>query len=76
MNFRFIFFDPFELNFVWVRWGVGGCCVGFQDRLTFSPSLQCLLVKGWKAGASWSFPRGKRNKDEEDHTCAVREVSF
>lgn len=36
--------------------------------------FQCLLVKGWK-GASWSFPRGKKNKDEEDHTCAVREVS-
>lgn len=36
--------------------------------------FQCLLVKGWKASASWSFPRGKKNKDEEDHTCAVREV--
>ncbi|KAI3849734.1 hypothetical protein MKW98_026648 [Papaver atlanticum] len=35
---------------------------------------RCLLVKGWKSGASWSFPRGKRNKDEEDHTCAAREV--
>ncbi|XP_024400126.1 mRNA-decapping enzyme subunit 2 [Physcomitrium patens] len=35
---------------------------------------RCLLVKGWKAGASWSFPRGKKNKDEEDSTCAVREV--
>ncbi|KAI3929043.1 hypothetical protein MKX01_029572 [Papaver californicum] len=34
---------------------------------------RCLLVKGWKIGASWSFPRGKKNKDEEDHTCAVRE---
>lgn len=34
---------------------------------------RCLLVKGWK-GTSWSFPRGKKNKDEEDHTCAVREV--
>ena len=34
---------------------------------------QCLLVKGWK-GTSWSFPRGKKNKDEEDHTCAIREV--
>eukprot|EP00262_Sarcandra_glabra_P019309 TRINITY_DN7249_c0_g1_i2.p1 TRINITY_DN7249_c0_g1~~TRINITY_DN7249_c0_g1_i2.p1 ORF type:complete len:142 (-),score=15.07 TRINITY_DN7249_c0_g1_i2:630-1055(-) len=21
---------------------------------------RCLLVKGWKAGASWSFPRGKK----------------
>ncbi|OVA18076.1 NUDIX hydrolase domain [Macleaya cordata] len=35
---------------------------------------RCLLVKGWKVGASWSFPRGKKNKDEEDHTCAIREV--
>ncbi|KAI5648669.1 hypothetical protein M9H77_34674 [Catharanthus roseus] len=34
---------------------------------------RCLLVKGWK-GSSWSFPRGKKNKDEEDHACAVREV--
>ncbi|KAK8609613.1 hypothetical protein V6N13_062058 [Hibiscus sabdariffa] len=34
---------------------------------------RCLLVKGWK-GTSWSFPRGKKNKDEEDHACAVREV--
>ncbi|CAK9136117.1 unnamed protein product [Ilex paraguariensis] len=34
---------------------------------------RCLLVKGWK-GTSWSFPRGKKNKDEEDHECAIREV--
>ena len=33
-----------------------------------------LLVKGWKKGASWSFPRGKINKDEPDLDCAVREV--
>lgn len=32
-------------------------------------------MKGWK-GTSWSFPRGKKNKDEEDHACAIREVSF
>ncbi|KAL2609836.1 hypothetical protein R1flu_028409 [Riccia fluitans] len=38
------------------------------------PFERCLLVKGWKPGASWSFPRGKKNKDEEDHKCAVREV--
>ncbi|XP_022134263.1 mRNA-decapping enzyme subunit 2-like [Momordica charantia] len=34
---------------------------------------RCLLVKGWK-GSSWSFPRGKKSKDEEDHACAIREV--
>lgn len=33
-----------------------------------------LLVKGWKKGASWSFPRGKINKDEDDLECAIREV--
>ncbi|KMZ63747.1 mRNA decapping enzyme 2 [Zostera marina] len=35
---------------------------------------RCLLVKGWKSGASWSFPRGKKSKHEEDHDCAIREV--
>lgn len=33
-----------------------------------------VLVKGWKKGASWSFPRGKINKDEDDLDCALREV--
>lgn len=35
---------------------------------------QVLLVKGWKKGANWSFPRGKINKDERDLDCAVREA--
>ena len=35
---------------------------------------EVLLVKGWKKGASWSFPRGKINKDEKDLDCAIREV--
>lgn len=33
-----------------------------------------LLVRGWKSGSSWSFPRGKINKDEPDLNCAIREV--
>ncbi|KAH8696166.1 Dcp2, box A domain-containing protein [Talaromyces proteolyticus] len=33
-----------------------------------------VLVKGWKKNASWSFPRGKINKEEKDLDCAVREV--
>lgn len=33
-----------------------------------------VLVKGWKKSASWSFPRGKINKEEKDLDCAVREV--
>jgi len=35
---------------------------------------KCILVKGWKASAGWSFPRGKINKGEMDVACAVREV--
>lgn len=35
---------------------------------------QVVLVKGWKKSATWSFPRGKINKDEQDFDCAVREV--
>ncbi|KAJ9660887.1 mRNA-decapping enzyme subunit 2 [Coniosporium apollinis] len=35
---------------------------------------QVVLVKGWKKGARWSFPRGKINKGEDDLDCAVREV--
>ena len=31
---------------------------------------ECVLVKGWKKGANWSFPRGKINKDENDLDCA------
>ncbi|KAK4138198.1 hypothetical protein BT67DRAFT_446363 [Trichocladium antarcticum] len=33
-----------------------------------------VLVKGWKKGANWSFPRGKINKNEDDLDCAIREV--
>ncbi|KAI9206496.1 Dcp2, box A domain-containing protein, partial [Polychytrium aggregatum] len=33
-----------------------------------------LLVKGWKAGSGWGFPKGKINKDEPLTSCAVREV--
>lgn len=35
---------------------------------------EVLLVKGWKKSGTWSFPRGKINKDESDIDCAVREA--
>jgi mRNA-decapping enzyme subunit 2 len=35
---------------------------------------KCVLVKGWKSGSSWSFPRGKIDQDEDDRDCAIREV--
>ncbi|KAI5807007.1 hypothetical protein EDC01DRAFT_10082 [Geopyxis carbonaria] len=33
-----------------------------------------VLVKGWKNGSSWSFPRGKIDQDEDDRDCAIRET--
>ena len=33
-----------------------------------------LLVKGYGHKASWTFPKGKVNEEEEEHNCAVREV--
>ncbi|KAK4046033.1 mRNA-decapping enzyme subunit 2 [Microbotryomycetes sp. JL201] len=35
---------------------------------------KALLVKGWQKGSTWSFPRGKINKNETQAACAVREV--
>ncbi|KAF2204138.1 hypothetical protein GQ43DRAFT_478455 [Delitschia confertaspora ATCC 74209] len=35
---------------------------------------QAVLVKGWKKGAKWSFPRGKINQNEPNLDCAIREV--
>lgn len=35
---------------------------------------QVVLVKGWKKGANWSFPRGKINQNEPNLDCAIREV--
>ncbi len=42
--------------------------------LTQFTCAKVLLVKGWQKGASWSFPRGKINKEETEGMCAVREV--
>lgn len=33
-----------------------------------------LLVQGFWHRASWGFPKGKINVDEEPHNCAIREV--
>ncbi|KAJ3069963.1 mRNA-decapping enzyme subunit 2 [Podochytrium sp. JEL0797] len=35
---------------------------------------QVLLVRGWKSGSGWGFPKGKINKEEPEAECAVREV--
>lgn len=49
--------------------------VPVRGAIILNPTMdKCLLVKGWKKGASWSFPRGKINKDEDDLVCAIREV--
>lgn len=39
-----------------------------------SDASKVLLVKGYKANSSWSFPRGKINENEQPRDCAIREV--
>ncbi|RKO95685.1 hypothetical protein CAUPRSCDRAFT_8947, partial [Caulochytrium protostelioides] len=39
-----------------------------------SDHRKCLLVRGFKAGSNWGFPKGKINKEEAEHRCAAREV--
>ena len=35
---------------------------------------KCVMVKGYKSGSSWGFPKGKINKSEPEEVCGVREV--
>eukprot|EP01100_Stratorugosa_tubuloviscum_P007793 TRINITY_DN320_c0_g3_i2.p1 TRINITY_DN320_c0_g3~~TRINITY_DN320_c0_g3_i2.p1 ORF type:complete len:437 (+),score=122.11 TRINITY_DN320_c0_g3_i2:79-1389(+) len=35
---------------------------------------KCLLVRGFRKSESWSFPRGKADRDESEADCAIREV--
>ena len=49
--------------------------VPVRGAIMLNPDMtEVVLVKGWKKGANWSFPRGKINKDESDIDCAIREV--
>eukprot|EP00743_Colponemidia_sp_Colp-15_P004646 GILK01005007.1.p1 GENE.GILK01005007.1~~GILK01005007.1.p1 ORF type:complete len:491 (-),score=54.17 GILK01005007.1:172-1644(-) len=48
--------------------------VPVYGAIVLNPSLdKCLLVRSYK-GSSWSFPRGKINKDEGEVACAIREM--
>ncbi|RXK34654.1 hypothetical protein M231_08089 [Tremella mesenterica] len=35
---------------------------------------KCVMVRGYKTNAGWSFPRGKINSGEAEEACAIREV--
>lgn len=49
--------------------------VPVRGAILLNPEMdEVVLVKGWKKGANWSFPRGKINKGEADLDCAIREV--
>ncbi|WWC58153.1 uncharacterized protein I303_100688 [Kwoniella dejecticola CBS 10117] len=47
------------------------CCGGI---LINKDGDKCLMVRGFKSNAGWSFPRGKINLEESEVACAVREV--
>lgn len=43
--------------------------------IILNPELdKCVMVKGYKSGSAWGFPKGKINKDEPEMSCATREV--
>lgn len=49
--------------------------VPVNGAIMLDPTLEkCLLVRGYKSNAGWGFPRGKVAKDEDDVSCAIREV--
>ncbi|WWC85845.1 uncharacterized protein L201_000712 [Kwoniella dendrophila CBS 6074] len=47
------------------------CCGGI---LINKIGDKCLMVRGYKSNAGWSFPRGKINLEESEEACAIREV--
>ncbi|WWC66798.1 uncharacterized protein I206_100704 [Kwoniella pini CBS 10737] len=47
------------------------CCGGI---LINQDGDKCLMVRGFKSNAGWSFPRGKINLEESEVACAIREV--
>ncbi|WVW81843.1 hypothetical protein I302_103841 [Kwoniella bestiolae CBS 10118] len=47
------------------------CCGGI---LINKDGDKCLMVRGYKSSAGWSFPRGKINLEESEEACAIREV--
>jgi hypothetical protein len=55
---------------------MGGLTAGMLRIAQRRVCAQCVLVKGWKSTASWGFPKGKINLEEEKWKCAVREVRF
>jgi 8-oxo-dGTP pyrophosphatase MutT (NUDIX family) len=61
-----------EIRSTWVQYKTS---VPVCGAIILNKSMdRALLVRGIGSGASWSFPRGKINKDEPSTTCAIREV--
>ncbi|KAK9829260.1 hypothetical protein WJX72_004839 [[Myrmecia] bisecta] len=49
--------------------------VAVLGAIILNPAMdKVLMVRGYKSGASWTFPRGKISKAEADAACAIREV--
>ena len=49
--------------------------VPVRGAILLDPKMnKCLLVRGFKEGSSWGFPRGKLSLNESDEECAAREV--
>jgi mRNA-decapping enzyme subunit 2 len=60
---------------IYQQWRYYKVQVPVCGAIMFNPQrTHVLLVKSWGAKGSWSFPRGKINKNESEIACAIREV--
>eukprot|EP00889_Picochlorum_renovo_P004602 jgi/Picre1/31632/NNA_006983.t1 len=49
--------------------------VPVRGAILLDPKMKkCLLVRGFKEGSGWGFPKGKLSLNETDEECAIREV--
>ncbi|XP_006814142.1 m7GpppN-mRNA hydrolase-like [Saccoglossus kowalevskii] len=64
-----------NVNEIIANWKDYKMSVPTHGAIIVDETLQhVLLVQGYWAKASWGFPKGKVNKDESEHQCAIREV--
>ncbi|XP_070543028.1 m7GpppN-mRNA hydrolase-like [Ptychodera flava] len=64
-----------QVNEIISQWKDYKMSVPTHGAIILDETLQnILLVQGYWAKASWGFPKGKVNKDESEHQCAIREV--
>eukprot|EP00794_Sanderia_malayensis_P009904 gene9904-10917_t len=75
-EFQFLNKSNSDLQEIYTEWKKYKFQVPVFGAILLDESLEnCVLVRGCHKRISWGFPKGKVNKDEKGHNCAIREVS-